>query len=39
MLFGVKGQALERVKIYGRVAGVDSMAFDFAARIEARKSG
>lgn len=38
-LFGVKGQALERVKMYDWVASVDSMAFDFAARIEARKSG
>jgi hypothetical protein len=38
-LFGEKGQALERVKMYEWVAGVDSMAFDFAARIEARKSG
>ncbi|SEI20769.1 DUF7221 family queuine tRNA-ribosyltransferase-like protein [Paraburkholderia hospita] len=38
-LFGVKGQALERVKMYDWVASADSMAFDFAARIEARKSG
>lgn len=38
-LFGVKGQALERVKMYEWVAGVDSMAFDFSARVAARKSG
>lgn len=38
-LFGVKGQALERVKMYEWVAGVDSMAFDFSARVAARKTG
>ena len=39
MLFGVKGQALERVKMYNWVASVDSMAADFAARVKARKAG
>lgn len=38
-LFGVKGQALERVKMYDWVASVDSMAADFAARVKARKAG
>ncbi|SDR54968.1 hypothetical protein SAMN05443245_7553 [Paraburkholderia fungorum] len=38
-LFGVKGTALERVKMYEWVASVDSMAYDFSARIAARKSG
>ncbi|WP_181920238.1 hypothetical protein [Paraburkholderia sp. BL6669N2] len=38
-LFGVKGQALERVKMYDWVASVDSMAPDFAARVKARQAG
>ncbi|MEX3937499.1 hypothetical protein AB4Y32_38195 [Paraburkholderia phymatum] len=38
-LFGVKGQALERVKMYDWVASVDSMAADFAARMKARQAG
>jgi hypothetical protein len=38
-LFGVKGQALERLKMYEWVASVDSMAADFAARVKARKAG
>jgi hypothetical protein len=38
-LFGVKGQALERVKMYDWVASVDSMAADFAARVKARHAG
>jgi hypothetical protein len=33
-LFGVKGQALGRLKIYEWVASVDSMAADFAARVK-----
>lgn len=36
-LFGVKGAALERVKMMPWVASADSMAYDFAARVEARK--
>lgn len=36
-LFGVKGAALERVKMMPWVAGFDSMAFDCGARVEARK--
>jgi len=38
-LFGIKGQALDRVKMYDWVASVDSMAADFAARVKARKAG
>ncbi|BEU28061.1 hypothetical protein [Paraburkholderia sp. 22B1P] len=38
-LFGVKGPALDRVKMYDWVASVDSMAADFAARVKARKAG
>lgn len=38
-LFGVKGLALARVKMYPWVASVDSMAGDFAARVKARQAG
>lgn len=39
-LFGVKGAALSHVsELLHRIASVDSMAWDFAARIEARKEG
>ncbi|MFT0173381.1 hypothetical protein ACLKMY_31035 [Paraburkholderia mimosarum] len=37
--FGVKGQALKRLKMYEWVASVDSMAADFAARVKARQAG
>ncbi|MFP3637734.1 hypothetical protein [Paraburkholderia sp. SIMBA_054] len=37
-LFGVKGTALERVRMYDFVASVDSMAFDVTARVKARQS-
>ncbi|WP_255208828.1 hypothetical protein [Paraburkholderia youngii] len=39
MLFGVKGQALSRVKMYPWVASVDSMAADYSAREKARQAG
>lgn len=40
-LFGVKGTALSAISTYfpDRVASVDSMAWEFAARVEARKAG
>ncbi|WP_432263371.1 DUF7221 family queuine tRNA-ribosyltransferase-like protein [Cupriavidus sp. TMH.W2] len=38
-LFGVKGAALSEVKMLDWVASVDSMAYDFGARIKARESG
>jgi len=38
-LFGVKGAALKKVKMFPFVASCDSMAFDFGARIEARERG
>jgi hypothetical protein len=38
-LFGIKGQALTQVKMYDWVASVDSMAFDFGARIKSRQRG
>lgn len=38
-LFGVKGAALEEVKMMPWVASADSMAYDFGARIDARKAG
>lgn len=38
-LFGVKGASLEQVKQLDWVASVDSMAWDFGARVKARKSG
>lgn len=38
-LFGVKGASLEQVKQLDWVASVDSMAWDFGARVKARKNG
>jgi len=38
-LFGVKGAALEQVKMMPWIASADSMAYDFGARINARKAG
>lgn len=38
-LFGVKGAALAEVKMLPWVASADSMAYDFGARVEARKTG
>jgi len=37
-LFGVKGPALSRLKMNDLIESVDSMAYDFAARMEARKA-
>lgn len=39
MLFGVKGAALERVRMYDFVASCDSMGWDFAARQQALHAG
>lgn len=38
-LFGVKGTCLTELKMLDWVASADSMAYDFGARIKARKSG
>ncbi|MEW6343010.1 MAG: hypothetical protein AB1704_20305 [Pseudomonadota bacterium] len=38
-LFGVKGAALDRVKMYPFVASCDSMAFDYGARRRAHQAG
>jgi len=38
-LFGVKGAALERVRMLPYVASADSMAYDFSARVKAREAG
>jgi hypothetical protein len=38
-LFGVKGTALNDIKMMPFVASADSMAYDFGARINARKAG
>ncbi|MGF6537261.1 DUF7221 family queuine tRNA-ribosyltransferase-like protein [Paraburkholderia youngii] len=38
-LFGVKGPALARVKMYPWVGGVDSMAAGYSARVKARQAG
>jgi hypothetical protein len=38
-LFGVKGRCLDQVKLYNWIAGADSMAFDFGARVKARERG
>jgi hypothetical protein len=38
-LFGVKGSCLGRVKMYDWVASVDSMSYDFGARVKARQAG
>lgn len=38
-LFGVKGTAIEGLQHHPRVASVDSMAFEFSARIVAREAG
>lgn len=38
-LFGVKGAALDEIKMMPWIASVDSMAYDFGARINARKAG
>jgi hypothetical protein len=38
-LFGVKNQALNEVPKFDFVASVDSMAFDFSARVKAHKQG
>lgn len=35
-LFGVKGESLKRVKMMHRIASVDSMAYDYGARVKAR---
>jgi hypothetical protein len=37
-LFGVKGTALSALKMFDCIASVDSMAYDFAARMNARKA-
>lgn len=37
--FGVKGTALDHIKMIEQVASVDSMAFDFGARFKAFRSG
>jgi len=37
-LFGVKGTALSQVRMYPWIASADSMAYDFGARVKARKS-
>ena len=38
-LFGIKGASLSRLKLNPAVASTDSMAYDFGARVEARRSG
>lgn len=38
-LFGVKGEAMAELRHFPFVASVDSMAWDFTARVEARKAG
>lgn len=38
-LFGVKGAALDEIKMMPWIASADSMAYDFGARINARKAG
>ncbi len=38
-LFGVKGQCLSRVKNMDWIASADSMAYDFSARVNARRAG
>ena len=38
-LFGVKGTALDEIKMMPWVASADSMAFDFQARVKAREAG
>lgn len=38
-LFGVKGSALSELKMLDFVASVDSMAYDFGARVKAREGG
>lgn len=38
-LYGVKGQAMAELRHFPMVASVDSMAWDFGARISARKAG
>lgn len=38
-LFGVKGNALSSFKMIDYVASADSMAYDFGARVKARKGG
>lgn len=38
-LFGVKGAAVEKVRMLDYVQGGDSMAYDFSARVKAREAG
>lgn len=38
-LFGVKSGAVERLANHPRIASVDSMAWDYASRVEARQEG
>jgi len=38
-LFGVKGMAIARIKMLPWVASLDSMAYDYGARIKAHRSG
>lgn len=38
-LFGVKGSALSSLKMFDSIGSVDSMAFDFRARVKARAEG
>jgi hypothetical protein len=38
-LFGVKGACLSQLRGFGRVASADSMAYDFGARMKARREG
>jgi hypothetical protein len=38
-LFGIKGSALDKVKMMPMVASCDSMAYDFGARVKARQAG
>jgi hypothetical protein len=38
-LFGVKGAAIGRLKMFECISGIDSMAFDLASRINAHKQG
>lgn len=37
-LFGVKGDALTALKMFPSIASIDSMAYDFGARMKARKA-
>lgn len=38
-MFGIKGGALEKIKMMKFVASADSMAYDFGARVKARQAG